>query len=190
MAEAIKGLKKMERTLERLARQGAPKVARAGMSAMATPLKKSLRAQVNGATMPARIKKAARPTINSKVKKQRGGNYGLRVGFGDAVGKTGKAKAAKATARAGGNRPGVGISATNVHWIVYGTGEQSQLAGIGKSKATGKAREKKSGASTGSTRPYLAGLLPVAIISGMPGAVGKAAAKMKLVLQKEARKRR
>ena len=187
---------KVNRKLQRLANRGSSKIARAGMVGMATPLKKSLRGMVNGSSLGTGMKRAARETIGSSVK-MIGRDYGLKVGFG--VGKQSKARVAKTTARIGGSRPGVGISANNIHWVVFGTGTQSQLAGTTfasaggtrtrKSRATGKSRRKKSGASTGNTPPSLVGMLPIAILSGMPGAVRIAASKMKLVLKKQARRR-
>ena len=160
--------------MSQLQKQGAPKVARAGMAAMATPLKKSLRRQVNGVPMSPQLKKVSRASVGSSVKKLQSG-YGLKVGF--SVGKPTKGKRAKATNRARSSRPGVGISSANIHWLIFGTGKSGS-------------RERKSGASTGSTFPYLAGLLKVAIITGTPGAILAAASKVKTVLQKEAKKRR
>lgn len=196
MAEVIQGMKAMERKLNQLRTQAAPKAASAGMRAMAVPLKKALRQQVNGVSMSPQLKKVSRASVGSSVKKLQDG-YRLKVGFG--VGKRTKAKKAKTANRSRSSRPGVGISSANIHWLVFGTGKMSQLAGTtfrigsGKaraSRATGGSRERKSGASTGSTFPYLAGLLKVAIITGTPGAVLAAANKVKTILQKEARKRR
>lgn len=190
MAEAIAGLRKLERKLERLARKSSPKVGRAAMTAMATPLKQAIRRGVNGSNASDEMKRAAKQTIGSQVGKVRIlGEPGLKVGFG--VGKQSKARSAKATARAGGKRRGVGISSRNIQWPVFGTGEKNIAASRGaKSRATRETRVRKSGGLTGSTKPVLDGVIEAAILPAVRPALKKAAVKVRQVLRKEARKRR
>lgn len=189
-AVAIEGLEELNRKLNKLATVYSIDLSRKALAAMAQPLKSAIRKQVNNVAMSAGMKRDVRTTIGSTLKKDKG-TYLLRVGLG--VGKETKARAAQRKRR--GGKPGVGISKQNVHWVVFGTGRQSQLAGTtftiqgGKkreSRATGGAREKESGASTGSTYPYLAGMLPVAIHSGTPGAVLRAGQKLQIELRKYA----
>ncbi len=185
MAEAIKGLRKMQRKLDYLARKGSRRVARAGAVGMAVPLRREIRRGVNRTRVPkpksgeaSTLKRSVRQAISSSIKLKRG-DYELKVGFG--VGKQPKAKKAKASARAkeGG---GVGISARNVHWAVLGTGEFSEKT---KSK-----RRKDSGASTGSTKAVFKGVVQLAVVAGSKPAIREAAKRAKIALRKEARKRR
>lgn len=190
MAEALQGLRKLERKLERLARKSSPKVGRAAMAAMATPMKQAIRRGVNGSNASKDMKRAAKATIGSRVGKVKVlGEPGLIVGFGG--GRQSKTKKAKATARASKSDRGVGISATNIQWPVFGTGEDNVAAARGaKSRATGKTRVKKSGASTGSTKPDLAGVIEASVVPAVRPALLKAALKARKVLRTEARKRR
>ena len=168
-----------------------------GLRGMQIPLKKGLRKEVNTMTDPGgrtsktgkalkltSLKRAARKTVGSSVKKVWGGgkgDYQLKVGYG--VGTRTKGKMAKATARAGSKRRGVGISAQNIHWVILGTGKYS--------KKTRSAREKKkTGASTGSTAPMMIGMVKAAIRSMGREAVRESGRRLKLFLSKEARKRR
>ena len=200
MAEMIKGLKKLERKLRQLQKRGGGPISRAALNGMAQPMKTAIRRGVAGSSVSPRLKRAARETISSSVKKDKETReYGLKVGFG--IGRQSKVRRTKAEARAGrGGGRGVGISAVNIHWPVFGTGEGSVLAGKifqtegskqeRKSRATGKARRHKSGKSTGSTGAVLVGLIPVAIASSSPLAIRTGAAKAKVALRMEAKKRR
>jgi hypothetical protein len=167
----IEGLRQLERKLDRLAKTGSKKVARAAMTGAVAPIRKAIRQQVNGATASAGLKRSARKTIGSKVKKQPGGEYGAKVGFG--VGKPTKKKRAAATARAGSSKSGVGVSAANIHWFVLGT----------------KDRTTKTGRSTGRTEAVLEGLVPAAVSSSKTASLNEAASKAKAALLKEAKKR-
>lgn len=186
MAEAIKGLKKMRRKLDALARKGSKRVARAGAVGMAAPLRREIRRGVKATKVPkpksgeaSTLKRNVRQAISSSIK-LKGGDYELKVGFG--VGKQAKGRRVKAKARAveGG---GVGISARNVHWAILGTGEFSK-------KTRSKRRKKSSGASTGSTEAVFEGVVQVAVAAGSKPALREAAKRAKIALQKEARKRR
>lgn len=198
MAEAIQGMKALERKLRQLEKRGSAPVSRATLNGMAQPMKTAIRRGVAGSNISPRLKRASRQTISSSVKAYKG-DHTLKVGFG--VGKQSKARRTKATARAGqGGGKGVGISSQNIHWLVFGTGEGSALAGtifrsegskrLRASKATGKARRHKSGKSTGSTRAVLLGMIPVAIAGSIPAARRAGAQKAKIALRREAKKRR
>ena len=78
--ESIKGLRKLERKLDRLAKSGSKKVARAAVTGAVAPIRKEIRRGVNGSTASADMKRAARKTIGSSVKKQKGGGYGASFG--------------------------------------------------------------------------------------------------------------
>lgn len=172
MAEVLIGAKELERRLAYLAGEGSSRVARAGTSAMATPLKQGIRRQVNAASVDPGMKKAVRTTIGSKVKRNADGSYGLKAGLG--VGKPSKAKKAKARERASGSRPGVGISSANIHWVILGTAN----------------RRTKGGAYRGRLPAQFAGVVPNGVASAIPAAMEKSAEKAKIALHKEALKRR
>ena len=179
--EALEGMAELERTLIRIERHGVPKVVAAGVRAMQMPLKSAIRRGVSGSNASTGLKRAAKATIGSKVKKEKG-EYGMKVGFG--AGRSSKAKKAKASARAvqgrsrsGGGTTGiggVGISASNIHWAVLGTTD----------------RRHKSGKSVGRMKPFLLGIVPAAVKSGTPLAMQRAADKAKAVLRIEALKQR
>ena len=172
MPEAIQGLKALERKLQHLATHGSSRISRAAVTGAAQPLRKAIRRQVNASSASPAMKRAARRTIGSSVKK-RGGDYVLKVGLG--VGRQSKAKKIAASERAdqGG---GVGISATNIHWPVLGT----------------KNRRRKSppGKSTGSTPAVFQGVVEIAVVGAIPAAMRKAGEKARIALIKEAQKRR
>jgi hypothetical protein len=170
MLETLQGTRKLQRTLERLASTGSKRVARAGISGMAQPLKSSLRRTINGLPISARLKRAARLTIGSTVKRS-GSSYELKVGLG--VGKQSKSRKEKASARADAGG-GVGISATNIHWPTLGTRE----------------RKHKSGKSTGRMPASLQGALPIAISAGSRAALVRAAQNARIALAKEAARAR
>ncbi len=183
MAEVIQGMAALERKMNQLQKQGSLKVARAAMAGMAKPLRGAIRRGVNGTQASTRMKSAVRKTIGSSVKKLRVGNgYTMKVGIG--VGRSTKAKKIQASKRALGSLSGkgVGISQTNVHWAVLGTGAHSQK--------TRQERRRKTGASTGSTKDYFRNVVPRAIVAGTDPALKESALKARKVLQKEARKRR
>lgn len=177
MAEAIQGLRQLERKLERLARKSSPKVARAAMTAMATPLKQAIRRTVNGTNFSREAKEsekdrmgvALRNTIGSRVGKVRIlGEPGLKVGFG--VGRQSKIRKSKASERAG-QGGGVGISGRNVHWAATGTPE----------------RFHRSGKSTGEMPPVAEGIIERALSRGAVRlALKRGAARARVVLRKEA----
>ena len=194
MAQTIRidGERALKRTLDTIVKDGTPRIQRASLTGAMVPLKKQIRMQITGTSISPRLKRAAKATVGSSVKRKRG-IYTAKAGLG--VGKPTKAKSAKASARAGSGR-GVGISANNIHWVVFGTGVGSTLAGssfmtdTGKvtSRATGRGRQTKSGKSTGSTPPYLLGLVSRAAMISSPAMVQESAKRASKALIKEAHK--
>lgn len=169
---SIDGTRDLERVLKHLASEGSSRVQAASLRGAVAPLKKQIRNQVNGASLSAAMKRAARLTIGSSVKKVRGTKqYGAKAGLG--VGKPTKAKKTKAAERAKAGR-GVGLSATNIHWATLGTTE----------------RHTKSGHRTGTMPAFLAGLVPKAAMAAKTAMVAEAASRAKVALKKEAQKRR
>ncbi|WP_455387492.1 hypothetical protein [Petrachloros mirabilis] len=193
----IEGLEQLKHKLNALETLGSQRIALAAARGMVTPIKGAIRRGVNSATAPPAVKRAARMTIGSTVKKNLNG-YGMKAGFG--VGKQSKAKRPAATTRAKGKKTGLGISSRNIHWLVFGTGEGSVLAGtrfktagsdtVRKSKAKGRGRETKKGKGTGSTSAYFKGVLPAQIVLAIPQATERAALKAAIQLQNEASKGR
>lgn len=185
-AVTISGAKDLERKLQRIASEGGSSVSRAAMSGAVVPLKKQIRTAVNAMRLPAgktkkgkaklsnptALKRAARQTIGSSVKKNPvSKTYGAKAGFG--VGKPTKAKKAKASERAKAGR-GVGLSAANIHWATLGT----------------KKRRHQSGHPTGSMPAFLAGLVPQAAMAAKSAMLATAGERAKVALKKEALKRR
>ena len=194
-ARGIIGQRRMERKINTLVRRGGPAIGRSTMSAMAAPLKGSIRRGVDGTNENKSLKRAVKATVGHRLMKAKfDAEQGMKVGF--SAGRRTKAvrgsktraptaKAAKATTRASSKRPGVGISSTNVHWIIFGTGAKVTNVAT-SSRATGKTRRHKSGKSTGSTKPYFNGVVEKAVISGTPAAMKKGAAAAKKALKKQA----
>ena len=185
----IIGQKDLERTLNRIGTKGGSSVSRAAMTAAMGPLKKQIRIGVNAMrvfagktkrgkvkfTNPTALKRAARATIGSSVKKQ-SGTYVAKAGFG--VGKQTKAQKGRSSGRSylgkAGVLKGVGISKTNIHWATLGT----------------KQRHTQGGHSTGKMPDFLSGIIPRAAMAAKSAMVQAAAAKAKIALKKEAQKRR
>lgn len=200
----IDGLPELERKLEWMKKTFGIEIQKAALSGMATPLKSAARRAVNSATASRDAKRAAKATVGSSIKKiSAAAGYQLKVGYG--VGKQTKAKKTKAHVRAklgakGGGGRGVGISSQNIHWLVFGTGEGSVLAGTVfktdrskrflRSRATGMGRHTEAGHPTGSTPAYFKGVLPAYIFKASPEALKRGAVRAKIALQKEAAKRR
>jgi hypothetical protein len=178
MAQAMRleGSKQLERKLNAIATQGGKAVSRAAMAGAVVPAKKAIRRGVNSANISGPVKRAARTTIGSSVKKQPGCEYGAKVGL--SVGKPTKAKKAKASARAAagktGEKAGVGLSSANIHWFILGT----------------KIRHTKSGKSTGRIEAELAGIVPQAINTARGEMISEAGRRAAVALKREAMKRR
>lgn len=170
-AKIIEGVAGTEAALKYLAKQGGKSVTRATMTGAVTPIKKAIRKQVNSATTSQEVKRAARLTIGSSVKKQKDGTYGAKAGLG--VGKPSKKKREAATKRAQSGWAGVGLSAANIHWFVLGTKERTQ-------KTTGRA--------TGKIQPVLKGLVPIAVNSARGQMISEAARRAAVAMKREAMK--
>jgi hypothetical protein len=178
MAVTVIGALELERKLRHIADQGGKSVSRAAMTGAVAPMKKAIRRSVNTAPVSGAVKRAARATIGSSVKKQVGG-YGAKAGFG--VGKQTKAKKTKAHERnvygQGGAKivRGVGLSSANIHWFVLGTKERTV-------KSTGR--------KVGKIAPELEGLIPVAVNAARGEMISEAARRAAVALKREALKRR
>jgi len=172
----ITGMRKLERRLEYMAKLGSKKVARASITGAVVPIRKAIRQGVNGATASAELKRAARKTVGSTIKRTAGGGYGAKVGIG--VGKMTKRQRGEASGRSYlgkvGSMRGRGVSKQNIHWFVLGTTERTQ-------KSTGK--------SVGSIEAVFEGVVPVAVESSTAASLREAARKARIALRKEARKR-
>jgi hypothetical protein len=184
------GAEALSAILQHIKGEGGNQVGAAALRGAMVPLKKEIRRGVNtvriqiGTTKkgkpkfrtPTALKSAARATIGSSVKRQVGGGYGAKAGFG--VGKPTKLKKGRAQGRSYlgkiGTLSGVGLSAANIHWATLGT----------------KKRHQKSGKSTGAMPAFLAGIVPRAARTARPAMLQAAASKAKIALKKEAAKRR
>jgi len=168
----LKGLDKLQRTLNAIGDKASRKAAKAGVNAGMTVLTKHIRQGVNASPVSARLKKAARMTIGKSLK-MRGGMPQAKGGFG--VGRQSKRRKEKATARAAEKTAGVGISAANIHWPVLGTKKRTQI---------------KTGKSTGIMPPELKGIVPAAVQTAQGPMLEAARAKITKVLAAEAAKLR
>lgn len=172
----LQGFDAMVRRLDTLKDKSTVKLGKAGVNAGLGALAKSLRAAVNAAPVSSDMKKAARATISKRLKKKEGQPTSGKAGF--AVGKRSKAKKEKAIGRsyAGslGTARGVGISASNVHWPVFGTQD----------------RRTASGRATGKMPSLLGGLVKQASATAGPAMLEAARKKVTQVLAAEASKLR
>lgn len=121
----VLGDKELDRKLAKLKKSTANKVAAAGVRGMLSVLVKYQRAAVKNPRV--------RPAIGSRFKKRRDDQRVVAVA-GAGVGNTTKRQAQKATARASGGRPGVGISKNNVHWYILGTGTRTTRGGANRGR--------------------------------------------------------
>lgn len=179
----ISGMRELEANLRRITKDGPPQISRAAMQGAAVPLKKSIRGAINGSPASGRMKRAARATIGSSVKKNADKTYGMKAGLG--VGKRTKARQAKATARHGEyknkQKKGVGIGARNIHWATLGTKERFLKKQGGFLAA---------GSSTGAMPIILAGYVPKAAGAAKAAMLVYAAYRAKIATDKLARKGR
>lgn len=115
----ITGDEELDRTLKRLATSGQKRIARAALGKALTVLARGVRNAIDPK------QKSAKKTVGTKNKKnKKTGVHEAKVGLG--IGKRTKSKKQRV-----GNKPGVGISKTNIHWLVLGT--KSRTTDDGKS---------------------------------------------------------
>jgi len=172
----LQGLDELRSCLATLADKSAKKAAKAGINAGLMELKKAIVAGVNSSSMTAAEKQAARKTVGKSLKKK-GDDYAGKAGFGVGKPSQKKKEAARARAQRGqrgtNDDRGVGISASNIHWLM-GTGERRTASG----HATGKMPE------------VLNGIIAGAVSASDSQMVVAAAEKVRKVLASEAAKAR
>lgn len=186
--------RQLQRNLQRIANGLPKKVMRPAVGAAMKPLKKSIRQQVNASQASTAVKREARKTIGYRYAKDKGGQPQAKAGFG--VGKPTKRKKMKAHERnvygqgGAGLARGVGLSAANVHWFVFGTKPRRlQNRAIIPPDEFGDFRTLLPGASTGAIPAYFRGAI-VRAVSGATREVAQAMAlRVRELLSKEARKR-
>lgn len=178
-ATTITGVEELDHKLARLSRSSSRRAVTSGIRAGLTPLGKAMRAGINASDASPELKRAARKTIGKRFARAKGGQgvYQAKVGF--AVGMKHKAvrravvKARKKKRAEGGMSRGVGISAFNIHWFVLGT----------------KQRRTKSGHATGRIPAFFEGVVGGAFAVAGGAALAAARAKIRQVIQREARKK-
>ena len=112
MTATITGDRKLDAKLKRLGDKAAKKVSAQGIRAGLRVIVKAIKSEI-----PSHMKEAKK-AIGSHFKRKKSGEVTAKVGA--AVGK-------KKTAAGGrGDKPGVGIGAANIHWLLLGTGERTQ----------------------------------------------------------------
>jgi hypothetical protein len=118
---SITGDKALDRKLKRLATSGQRKILRSALGKGLTVLGRGIRNAIDP------DQKSAKKTVGSRNKKnKKTGLHEAKVGLG--VGKHSKSKKQRDS-----NRPGVGISKNNIHWLVLGTKERKREKGKGGS---------------------------------------------------------
>jgi hypothetical protein len=153
MTGTVTGVEEVRRTLEHMARSGAPRAATKAIRAATTPLVSALRAAVTASSAPDAVKREGRKTIGRRSVRARdyAGVKVVKLGFG--VGKQTAAQRRKAekrkAARRAAAKPGQGITKANIHWVILGTRERAH----------------RGGHRTGRMPPYFRGLLGRAIAS-------------------------
>ena len=109
----ITGVKELDRKFKRLANKASKKVEAQGIRAGLRVIVKGIKSEI-----PPHMKDA-RKAIGSRFKRRKSGEVKAIAGGG-----AGKKKAAQAGERSG--KPGVGISAMNIHWFLLGTTDRTQ----------------------------------------------------------------
>jgi hypothetical protein len=181
MTMALAGLEELRAALYNLRDGAQKKAAKAAINAGLQQIVRGVRNEVNGATISPELKAAVRRTIGKSLKKK-GDDYLGKAGFGLAGGHSKTTKARDAA------NPGVGVSASNVHWFVLGT--QERFAGI---KGTGRGHKRmeltgKQQHRTGQIQPVFAGYLARACESSADAILLAAGEKLSQVLLAEAQK--
>ena len=81
-ARGIIGQRRMERKINTLVRRGGPAIGRSTMSAMAAPLKGSIRRGVDGTNENKSLKRAVKATVGHRLMKAKfDAEQGMKVGF-------------------------------------------------------------------------------------------------------------
>lgn len=171
----ITGAEELEKWLRLQAPRAARKAIKAGIVAGMNPVVKAVRREVNDATASDELKSTVRKSIGKKIASKRG-QVSARVGFG-----VGKKHNPAMASRA---RPGVGISATNVHWPILGVGEQSIARG-----SKGERAQTTTGRKTGGYAPQFAGALGRAVMASSQQVILVAGRKLWQVMKREASRR-
>jgi hypothetical protein len=204
MSSAVSGLADLNRNLSHIQEVASKRAASAAIGAALAPIVKSMKSSINGSSASAAAKKAARQAVGKRF--LRGGTNKLgkvtalvaKVGF--AVGMSGKRIAKQSAKKAERARPkGVGITASNIHWLVLGTGDRV-LTGKGRAQFERSMKDvpvgvlsghrgKGAGHPTGRVEPLFAGLAPQALAAGAAEAINAAAAKARSVILAEVRKK-
>ena len=168
----VAGLDQLLRNLNTCQDRVGKKALRAGINAGMSPIMKSMRRAIGmiptpsggGGRRQANLAKEAKKSIGKKLKKRRG-EYEGRVGF--AVGK----KMPKNLPDRPG-RPGVGISARNIHWFVLGT----------------DIRQHKSGKQVGEIKPLYEDVTDMAVAMSRNEILNAWRKKYKQTLEREVNK--
>ena len=127
------GISSIDRKLNRLATSEANKIARSALNAGLGDLVKSIKREIDSASISSDLKRALKVTVGKRLETspRRGMAAGAKAGFG--VGKNTRAKMARETKRRGKRaakgRRGVGISSNNVQWFALGTRRRSTARG-------------------------------------------------------------
>jgi hypothetical protein len=173
--QGLQGIDDIVSKLRRLGSSTGEKAGRAGVNAAITVMAKGIRNAINGSSASAAMKRAARTTIGKRVLK---GKQQKRISgkVGAGVGKQTKAKKAKAIARSekgkkGGGKSGVGISASNIHWPILGTGDR---------------RHDSDGKHTGKMPPVLEGVVEKGITASESAALNAMKNKIADVIARDA----
>lgn len=176
--EAVTGIKELDAMLRHIRETGSKKVARAAITAALTSMTKTLKSVIDSTPASPAAKRAAKQTIGKRF--ARGGTsrtgkvtqFVAKTGF--TVGQKKAIVARRAAAKAGkSNRRGVGITANNIGWLIFGT----------------RPRETTKKHSTGSGPALFLGVTDKAVAAGSGLAIRAAEEKARSVAAAELRKR-
>ena len=174
------GEKELRRKLIMLEQVTSKKAIRAGVNAALTPVVRAIRSEVNGTSASSEAKRAARKTVGKNLATSKGQIAVAKAGFG--VGKTSKARS-RALGRRLNNRKskrGVGIDSPNIHWLVFGVGDE------GSSPKRVKRVQKKSGRETGTFRGLFLGVVASASLSAASASLNAARQKIWQITKRDA----
>lgn len=140
---ALQGDRELAKALAMISEDMVDKIAPSGMGGYLRVVAKGIKAEI-----PSSIKDARRGIGSRFVKKdKRSGKVVAKAGVNVAKSRSKqKAEGAKVAAKRG-NRPGVGISAANLHWVIKGTSQ----------------RTRKNGGPTGAMPAIHPNIIPVAV---------------------------
>ena len=192
VVEGIQGLDQLVRTIRRLKDRTAKRAAISGLNAGLTALNRAIRPAINASGASPQMKAAARQTLGKRLVKESYTRAVISAKAGFGVGLHGKLKRARAAGRVAarkakhGDKGGVGITASNIHWPVLGT--KDRKTGTRTTRSKGRTYSKSTGNpvhSTGKMPAVLHGLIAAAVASSGSAIMDAVRRKVQQVIEGE-----